>query len=387
MEQAVTLKGARVARSAAGSEQIDLTFHHGRIRFGAGEEAIDLRGHLILPGLINAHDHLEFNLFPRLGRGPYANATAWAEEIFRPSDSPVREQLQVPKPVRLWWGAIKNLIAGVTTVLHHNPYHAEVFEDASFPVRVAARFGWAHSLRFSPDLVERHKATPAGAPFVIHACEGTDNCARNEIYDLDAAGVLGPSTVLVHGVALDSAGLRLARSRGVSLVWCPSANEFTLGRTLARETLGCGIPIALGTDSAMTGDGDLVDELRIARRYIDRERLYQMVTSEAARILKLDSGEGEIRDGGLADVVVVKDQGQTPAESLDNLRPELVIIGGRIRLMSEKLAGLVAAAKFRPLEIEGRGRWLVDIDLQQFTAPVEAALGGNFRLAGRRVAA
>jgi ubiquinone/menaquinone biosynthesis C-methylase UbiE len=31
---------------------------------------IDLAGYLLLPGLINAHDHLEFGLFPNLGAGP-----------------------------------------------------------------------------------------------------------------------------------------------------------------------------------------------------------------------------------------------------------------------------------------------------------------------------
>jgi cytosine/adenosine deaminase-related metal-dependent hydrolase len=385
----LAFEGARVARSADESARLDLTIRDGRLHFACSAPALNLEGHLVLPGLINAHDHLEFNLFPRLGRGPYPNATSWAGDIHRPGDSPVREQLQIPKSVRLWWGGIKNLVAGVTTVVHHNPYHPEVF-GADFPVRVVERFGWAHSLRFSPGIAERYAATPADAPFLIHACEGSDAEARDEVYQLDSAGVLGPATVLVHGVALDSAGLALAKRRGVSLVWCPSANHFTLGRSLSREALQSGIPIALGTDSAMTAEGDLIDELRVARRDADANRLYRMVTIDAARILKLSGGEGEIRDGGVADLVVVADRGQSPAEALFDLQPEMVVIGGRIRLISEAIAGRVGSLAldgFQPLEIEGRGRWLIDGNVPQLAQPVRDILGEEFRLAGKRVAA
>ncbi len=40
--------------------------------------SLDLSGFLLLPGLINAHDHLEFSLFPNIGDGPYQNAAQWA---------------------------------------------------------------------------------------------------------------------------------------------------------------------------------------------------------------------------------------------------------------------------------------------------------------------
>src|SRR5579871_1541639 len=71
MAEIVRLRGARVALDASRTEGIDLAIADGRIlpfdsRASADTE-IDVTGHLLLPGLINAHDHLEYNLFPRLG--------------------------------------------------------------------------------------------------------------------------------------------------------------------------------------------------------------------------------------------------------------------------------------------------------------------------------
>jgi cytosine/adenosine deaminase-related metal-dependent hydrolase len=390
LEKAMTLKGARIALGAAESVPLDLGVRAGRITFTPrrGDATLDLRGYLILPGLINAHDHLEFNLFPRLGRGPYPNATAWAEDIYRPDRPPVSQHLLVPKPVRLFWGGVKNLLSGVTSVLHHNPYQPDVF-GRGFPVRVIRRHGWAHSLRFSPGFATRYAATDAAVPFVIHAGEGSDAEATGEIDRIDKAGALGASTVIVHGAALDGGGIRLMKSRRAALVWCPTSNCFTLGRTVPQSVLRSGIPIALGTDSALTADGDLADELRAALRHIEPARLYDMVTGTAARILRLSSGEGTLREGGVADLVVVRDPGPRPADALAALDPELVIVGGRIKLSTPAMAERLGLRKLRlqPIEVEGRGLKLVECDAGLLARSAARALGGEFRLAGKRVTA
>jgi cytosine/adenosine deaminase-related metal-dependent hydrolase len=386
----MTLTGARIARNAASTEQVDLHIRRGRIqKKGGSGPCLDLSGHLILPGLINSHDHLEFNLFPRLGWGPYANATAWAEDIYHPDRSPVKEHLTIPKAVRLAWGGLKNLLSGVTTVAHHNPYEDEAFAN-NFPVRVVKRFGWAHSLRFSPDLVSRYQATSKRWPFLIHAAEGTDACAASEIHELERKGVLSRRTVLIHGVGIDCESLKILLRRRASLVWCPSSNLFTLSQTLRLEVLRSSLPVCLGTDSALTCQDDLASEIKIASKAgcLAPEDVYPMVTTKAASILCLTRGEGEIREGAIADLLAVQDSGESPAEALLSFCPSLVILGGKIQLVSKDLAPRidpVLIRNFQNIELEGRGSWLVNANTSYLYAAAEAVLGPRFQLSGRAV--
>ncbi len=48
--------------------------------------------------------------------------------------------------------------------------------------------------------------------------------------NLNRIGLLDASAVLVHGLAIDRAGVNLMRERGASLIVCPSSNEFLFER-------------------------------------------------------------------------------------------------------------------------------------------------------------
>jgi hypothetical protein len=279
------------------------------------------------------------------------------------------------------------LVSGVTSVSHHNPYQADVF-DRRFPVRVVKRFGWAHSIGFCPDPGKQFRQTPPRVPFIIHAAEGTDTASHSELKALDDAGVLAANTVIVHGVAIAPGDLPLLKRRGVSLVWCPTSNLFMLGKTLRREVLESDLPIALGTDSALTAAGDLASEIHVANRYVSAGRIYEMLTGQAARVLRLRQGQGTIRKGGLADLLIVRDRGQTPGEALIDLRPELVLVSGRVKLISLPLAARLKfndARNMHRIEVAGRGEWLIDCEVPALDAAVSWVLGKAFRLAGRKV--
>ena len=76
LEHATVLHGD-VARVGA------LAFRAGRVAAPPeGADRINLSEHVILPGLINAHDHLQLNCIPSLPHAtPFANAYEWIEAI------------------------------------------------------------------------------------------------------------------------------------------------------------------------------------------------------------------------------------------------------------------------------------------------------------------
>ncbi len=358
----------------------------------ANSYEIDLEGYLAMPGFVNAHDHLEFALYPHLASTRYANASAWAEDIHIAYRDLIATHRSVPKDVRLWWGGLRNLLCGVTTVCHHNPLYPVLLQP-EFPVRVVRDFDWAHSLAFDPSVRAGEIVVKNDRPFVIHACEGIDETARHELTELDTLGLLGCNTVIVHGLAVDNEGADLMKDRGVSLVICPSSNHLLFGQLPRQEIFGRIPRVALGSDSPLTAEGDLLDEVRFVIRMcgIEPALAWRMVTERAASLLQMRSGEGFLKPSAAADIVAIRDSGGEAQDRLAALSAadiELVITGGRVMLASqelvERLPGSIKEG-LEPLWIEDFLRWLrapINWLLQQ----AETVLGRNeVRLGGKRV--
>jgi cytosine/adenosine deaminase-related metal-dependent hydrolase/ubiquinone/menaquinone biosynthesis C-methylase UbiE len=383
------------ANSPSAWSKDPLSIAYGRIASEPHSESLDLTGYVLLPGLINAHDHLEFALFPNLGRAPddarYRNASEWANEIHQVHAETIRKHLSVPLGTRLWFGALRNLLCGVTTVCHHNPLHPELLAP-EFPLRVVTNFAWAHSLNFGQNPAEARRDAPSGTPFILHAAEGTDRESRAELAELERRGLLDHRTVLVHGLALITRDIALLNERGAATIFCPTSNRFLFGRIPPPHIVRQLARAALGSDSPLTAAGDLLDEVQLLREQkIDPVTLYNLVTANPAQILGLEEGEGGLRQGGRADVIAVRETGLTPAETLARLALEdieLVAVGGRVQVASPALYKRLPS-HHRPgmhlLQIGDTERW-VRAPLPVLFASADAILGrGNLRIGNKEV--
>jgi len=252
----------------------------------------------IRPGLINAHDHLHRNHYGRLGAPPYRNAYDWARDIQRRHHDHIAACHALPRRDALLIGAWKNLFAGVTSVVHHDRWEPDF--DAHFPLRVM-RVDQADSLGMTPDVT----LPSADRPFCLHVAEGLDEIAADEVRSLEARGLLQPNLIAVHGVGMDEDAIARFRVSGAALTWCPSSNHFLFERTAPPALLTEGLDVLLGSDSLLTGDGNLLDEIRLAHTLglLDDVRLEAAVGATAARRLGMTAPS--LDPGGRADLILL----------------------------------------------------------------------------------
>ena len=286
------------------------------------------------PGLINSHDHLDFNLFPPLGK-VYKNYREWGIDININNKTEIDRILKIPKQLRVQWGIYKNLLNGITTVVNHGQ---ELIVEKNL-INIFQECYSLHSAAFEEKWKWKlNHPFAEKIPFVIHAGEGIDKISNEEINSIIKYNLFKRKLIAVHGVAMDKKQAKFFDA----LVWCPASNYFLLNKTANIGSLKTTTDIVFGTDSTLTANWNLWDHLRIARNenVVADNELYNMLTTVPALVWNFKNS-GKIAPGNNADVVIANVKGnKNSMENFFALNPEdllLIIHNGNIRLFDESL--------------------------------------------------
>ena len=289
---------------------------------------------LAFPGLINSHDHLDFNLFPQLGDRTYNNYTEWGNYIHATYRNEIAAVLKVPVDLREQWGILKNLIAGVTMVVNHGEKLKTTFPLIS----VHEEYHFLHSVQFEKKWkMKLNNPLKIDKAAVIHVGEGLDSGSRKEIDQLIRWNIFRKQMIGVHAMAMS----RKQAEKFRAIVWCPQSNFFMFNQTAAVDKLKKYTTVLFGTDSTLTSDWNIWNHIRAARKTgsLTDAELIGSLSANAANIWSTPNGE--IKTGRIADIVIAKiKHGKSARESFFATDPEdilLVLQSGRIRLFDSEL--------------------------------------------------
>ncbi len=293
------------------------------------ETRIELNGAIVLPGFINSHDHLDFNLFPAIANRVYNNYTVWGNDIHVTNAGEIKAVQQVPLELKIQWGLYKNLVNGFTTVVNHG---TKLATDNSL-VNVFQDCHSLHSASFEKYWKWKLNNPFAGSKkFVMHAGEGTDELSRREVDKVIRANYFKRKIVAVHGVTMNTQ----QASSFEGLVWCPASNLFLFSKTAEIDKLKDKTKIVFGTDSTLTSPWSISEHFNqaLAAGMATHKELLCMLTSTAAQLWGLEE-RGQIKVGGRADILVVNSSNEIFRDFHKSLL--LLIAGGEVRVLADKM--------------------------------------------------
>jgi cytosine/adenosine deaminase-related metal-dependent hydrolase len=324
-------------------------------------EVVDLGHGVLLPGLVNAHCHLELSHLA--GRLDAARGfVGWVEQLVaaRPGALEAEVDAGIARGIHeaaaagtVAIGDVSNTLRSVEPLAASTLRAVVFFEligwdpDAAAKVWADAerRLGDAGGPRPAPNVEVRlaahapHSVSAAllrlmdarGGPAAIHLAESPEESVflatgegewsaflgrrglghvpfagsgRSPVRYLDDIGALRRGLVCAHCVRVDAEDCRLLAARGAAVVLCPRSNRaLGVGRAPVEALLEAGVLCALGTDSlASTPSLDLLQEAAALHREwpaVPAEGIVRMATSDGARALGLD-GIGTIAPGQAA---------------------------------------------------------------------------------------
>ena len=336
----------------------------GEIPLAAGIKVVQTRG-VIFPGLIDLHNHLTWNIFPRWSlaapvrdRYEWQALPAYAERLSTPEEKMIGNNLgcEIER-----YGEVKALLGGATSTV------GSFTPSDSDPRRNECDKGLARNLDFASGLYSqnvnqeplRYEVFPLQLPwkeaeairsglasrtlkaFLIHVSEGDDASAAREFKMIKARGFLQPGVSIIHGVAFGPADFKELAGNGVGFIWSPRSNLELYGKTAdIRAAKQAGLPIALAPDWSPTGSAGLLQELSFAYHWnlqqtpkvFDDREFIRMVTETPAKLIGASDKIGALKAGMVADLIVLPLNETSPSLSLLDSKAgsiALVVVGGR----------------------------------------------------------
>jgi len=334
---------------------------------------INFKDALVFPGLFNAHDHLEFNLFPRLRSRYYRDYLEWGNDIQKLYSKEIDAALKIPVELRMKFGMIKNLLNGITTVMHHGNKSIKKSDQI---VSVISNYNFLHSVSLERNWRIKLTLMLNKLPFVIHLGEGVGAAMENEVNKLFKWNLFKREIIAVHGIGLNTNHA----DKLAALIWCPDSNLFLYNKTANVFELKNRIPVLFGSDSNLTSDPNFWNHIRIARviNALNDEELINSITSLPSELLNIKD-IGKIKNGYLADIVVVKKKSENNYDAFFNINPEdilLIIRSGKIILFDESLEHECAYLNYCRFKIRGA----VKFAEKEIVSVIKKLEGYNIRL-------
>lgn len=139
---------------------------------------------------------------------------------------------------------------------------------------------------------------------------------KSECQHLNDLGIMGPKTLAAHCVWLTEDDLQLFKETMTSIVYNPiSTTYLAFGIAPVNRMIKMGIPVSLGTDGIGSNTRDMFEVMRTAA-YVQKvntmdpmsitsQKLLEMATIEGAQALGMDKEIGSLEEGKKADIIVI----------------------------------------------------------------------------------
>ncbi len=292
-------------------------------------------GGVISPGLIDTHNHLQYNHLPPWDHGGelFDDRYDWRSDGgYRDFTDIWDEVSDVANCEVMKWAELRELFGGTTAATgSYGDSCIDVLvrnldeEDASHGLSGYDLYYSARTVTSSVDEDEAEDilgdlASGRLDMHLDHVGEGVRGHVSDELDHMIDLGVVGPGIAYVHATDATAAQLAAMASTGTSLVWSPHSNLDLYGDTTPvalAERLG--VTVLIGPDWTPSGTDHPAEELACAETFLDAanqastpEALWAKVTHDAALTMGLDGVLGSLRVGARADIAVYATDGDDP---------------------------------------------------------------------------